>query len=219
MATFKVFFGRKVVAGGGITASLSATLGALTASSTARLAIVGTSQSTLGAVTLSAGATLDIAADLSQTLGALTLSGAATSDIAGSLTATLGAATLSGATSLKIAAALSQTLGALTLSSEVNSGEPRTATLEQTLGALTLSSSASGLAVPATPSTGGGGVIVRRPRRPREPHFYTPERPPPFREIHASLRATLGEMTLSASAMMGMTRAARRRSAAEILLA
>jgi hypothetical protein len=147
--------------GGPITATLSKTLGALTSSATATLAIVADFNKTLGAVTTASTTSLAIRADLAQTLGAVTLastvgvgikadlaktlglltvSATAGVGIGASLTQTLGQATLSAATTNAIAAALSQTLGTLTTSS--GTALAIRADLSQTLGALTLSSQA-----------------------------------------------------------------------------
>lgn len=77
-----------------ITGTLSATLDAITLSSSGAVAIAGTASATLGEVTLSAAGALSIAGTASASLGDVTLSAAGALALAGTLSATLGAVTL-----------------------------------------------------------------------------------------------------------------------------
>lgn len=104
--------------------------------------IVATLTQTLGALTSTGEADIAIAGSVAQTLGALTSSGEADIAIAGSVAQTLGTLTSAGEGDVNIAASLAQTLGVLTLTSEATTSNSITASLEQTLGALTLSSEA-----------------------------------------------------------------------------
>lgn len=148
------------VSAGGISGTLSATLGALTLSATGTVDIAGTVSKTLGALTLSSTGTVDIAGTLSKTLGALTLSSTATLDISGTASNTLGALTSNATGALDISGVLSQTLGALTLTADGTGGV--TGVVDATLGALTLSATGelSGQASIAQPT--GGGVSRKK---------------------------------------------------------
>lgn len=206
------FLNQEQAAGGGITASLSQTLGALTSSAAARLGIEADLSASLGALTVTGTASLRIEGDLAQTLGALT----------GALTARLA-----------IDADLAQTLGALTLSASATmEGAPRTASLDQTLGALTLVATASGLAVPATPqeSTGHGSANILdwprhlRPRTKRQKSFIgqpdkVPEKKRALPKRRARLVVELGAMrVLAAARITDSVKSRRRRATLHMLL-
>lgn len=100
----------------GITGTLSATLGALTAASVGALAIRASGANTLGAMTAAGAGRLAIAGTSSSTLGELTASAASSLAIVGATSATLGAVTSSATGALAITGAVSATLGAVTLS-------------------------------------------------------------------------------------------------------
>lgn len=100
----------------GITGTLSATLGALTAASVGALAIRASGANTLGAMAAAGAGKLAIAGTSSSTLGELTASAAGSLAIAGAASATLGAVTSSATGALAITGAVSATLGAVTLS-------------------------------------------------------------------------------------------------------
>lgn len=87
----------KLAAAGGISGSLSKTLGSLTAAATGALLVQGSASKTLGALTLSATGTVTLAGALDKALGALTLSAAGAVAITGALSKTLGTLVLSAA--------------------------------------------------------------------------------------------------------------------------
>lgn len=99
----------------GISGTLTATLGAATLASTAKVAIAGTSTATLGAATLSSTGTVALAGTTTATLGAATLASTATVAIAGTSTATLAAATLFATGTLAISGTATATLAATTV--------------------------------------------------------------------------------------------------------
>jgi hypothetical protein len=180
-------------AGGGIAASLSQTLGAVTSSAAAANAIAAQAAVTLGAVTSSAAATSAIAAQATATLGAVTVSSTATNAIAATASNTLGAATLEA----------TFTKSVVDIAAELN----------VTLDDINLTATASGLAPDQPPTTASGGPGMRpfrsRPIRLRE---TTPD-------IYAQLNATLGGVTLLAEVVMSESpQYQRRRKAATMLL-
>lgn len=142
----------------GTTASLSATLGAVTLSGSATVVAPVASNANLtqalDAITLSGAATAAAAgasnATLSQSIASVTLSGAATSAAPGSstgaLSQTIGAVGLSGAATAgaagTVTGTLNATLAAVTLSGAATSAAPgnTTASMSQTIGGMTLSS-------------------------------------------------------------------------------
>lgn len=147
---------------GAVGAILNKTLGALTSSAAAKVAVVGSSgstlgalaltsdvdaiagcalSSTLGAVTVSAAATAGVSAVTSKSLGSLTSTAAGTNPVVASAPMTLGSLATNSAVGVRVTADASQTLGALQLSSTSSTGNPdRIANLSSTLGALTFSS-------------------------------------------------------------------------------
>jgi hypothetical protein len=104
-------------------------------------AITGSLTATLAALTSSTSGTVEITGSLAKTLGAITSSTSGTVTINGSLAKTLGAVTLSAAGSVDIDGTLAKTLAALAISAAGEVGEESTATLSQTLAALMLSAS------------------------------------------------------------------------------
>lgn len=126
--------------GGGVTADLSKTLGAVTSSAAGSVDVAGVLTKTLGAATLSSAGAVAVAGALSATLGAFSLTGAGAVAIAGAASVALGAASLSGAGAISITGALSKTLGGIALASTGTVGAPAiNATLTATLGAATVS--------------------------------------------------------------------------------
>lgn len=113
-------------AGGGISGTLTATLGALTSSATGTVAIKGTLTKTLGTLTTSATGAVAVKADLAKTLGALTLVAEAsiTSGRTGTLTQTLGSLTSSATGTVALTGTLGSTLGALTLAATATNDSP-----------------------------------------------------------------------------------------------
>lgn len=159
-------------ASGGISGTLSQTLGDASASSTGTVKIAGTTSSTLSAATSSATGTLAIVGSASPTLGAITSAATGTVAIVGTLSKTLDAATLaatgvltapgtgvvnqslatatlSATGTVAIVGSASVNLGALGLSSA--SAIRINASLAQTLASATLS--ATGAAVGAISGT------------------------------------------------------------------
>lgn len=98
---------------------------------------------TLGSLTSSSAATLALRANATPTLGALTSSSAAALSLKADASITLGAATVSSAAALRIDGDADITLGALTLASESTLTDGRTAAADITLGAATLASAAT----------------------------------------------------------------------------
>lgn len=228
-----------------IAATATNTLGALTSNAVGTLAVAGACTQTLGTLASNAAGTLAIACALTQTLGACTLNGVAsfgsitadfsktlgtlTSNATGTLaiaavaTNTLGVLTSNAAATLNIAAALTQTLGTLTLSSTANTGGNRTADLNVTLGTLTLSSTITGLGSAQSTTLGGGKLYRRQPKQIRLIGRFTgvvePRPIPPSpADIQAGLDVTLGELTLTAHAILAETAKQRQRRRALLVL-
>lgn len=173
-------------AGGGITGTLTQTLGSLVLAAAGTLPIVGNSGVTLGVLTLSSTGTLPIVGGLSQTLGALSLTSAGQLVIAGEAAVTLGALTLQATGEEVRLAELAVTLGSLTLSSAANlsiAGESNV-----TLGTLTVSSAGSLLIQGSATVTLGELTLVSAVDN----------------STHATLDATLGGLTLNSTAALAI---------------
>lgn len=96
--------------GGGITGALTATLDAVTLSTTGALELKGTASITLDAVALSAASTIALKAATAVTLGDLTLASTGVLSLTGALAKTLDDATLAATGAIAIKAALTVTL-------------------------------------------------------------------------------------------------------------
>lgn len=99
--------------------ALSVTLGALTNTSTAALALSGTCTATLGAATLASLGTVSLTGTLSQTLGALALDALIQKDQRADLNVTLGALRLESLIAFDTFGALTAQLGHLSLASTI----------------------------------------------------------------------------------------------------
>lgn len=174
-----------VPASGGISSTLSVTLGALTVAATATAPVVATLASTLGGLTVSGSATVDVFGSESTSLEPVTVAGTATAQVAASLISALGALTVSGTATVDVAGSESGTLDPVTLA---GSGKVDVAaSLSVTLGSLTVVGSATVDATGSESSTldpvtvaGSGAVLVT-----------------------ASMSATLGALTVSAQGGSG----------------
>ena len=176
------------LATGGLTGTLSQTLGALTISAAGTVETHGTASPTLGALTAAATGTVSVSGSLSSTLGAATLAGTATVEIAGSLSATLGALTLSATGTVGVAGiegSLSQTLGAATLAGTGAAAIAGQASAS--LGALTLAGTGT-VSVSGTLSAGLGSATLSATAT---------------LGIAGTASDTLGAATLSATGTMG----------------
>ena len=153
--------------GGGITGDLSVTLGAVTVSSAAALAIQGAASITLGAITASSAGALAIKANASITLAAITLSSASALAIQAAASNTLGAVTLASTGALALKADASITLDAVTLSAAGAAVAGINGDAAITLGAVTVSSDATLTTVSTARPDGGGGrsKAVKESRR------------------------------------------------------
>lgn len=136
----------------------------------------GTLSATLGALTASSAGTVRVAGSLNATLGTLTSSAAGTVSVSGVLTKTLGTLTLSSPGSVAITGVATRTLGAVTVAGAGLVGGPVTGSLSSTLGSLTLV--ATGIdpnAVTTSTNAGGWGFYnqwelerTRRKKRKKE---------------------------------------------------
>jgi hypothetical protein len=108
--------------GGGVSGTLSQTLGALIAAGTAGVAVSGSAGLTLGALTLTATATVAVSGTGAATLGVLTEVGTGAVAVGGSLARTLGTLTALGSGGISVSGSLAQTLGALSLSASGTTG-------------------------------------------------------------------------------------------------
>ena len=170
----------------GRTGTLAVTLGALTGTETGQLLIqANLPAGQLGTLTLAATGTLPIVGTLSQTLGALTLTATGGAvPIVGTLSQTLGALTASATGTLPIAGTLSATLGALT-GSETGQLLIQANLPAGQLGTLTVASAATLTLSGQLAQTLGALTAVGLAELSRE----------------ANLSVTLGELTLTATAL------------------
>lgn len=145
--------------GGGVTGSLTKTLGAVTLSADGQVFLTGALSKTLGALTLASEADVLVQASLAKTLGALVLSASASgeTEAIGSLNKTLGLLTLASDGSVLVAGSLARSLGLATLSS--TGVAPLAGSLNKTLGLASLDSAATILVV-GTLSKALGSVLL-----------------------------------------------------------
>lgn len=169
----------------GISGTLSATLGALTASASGAVAVQGSLSATLGTMTASASGAVAVKGTTSTTLGALALAAAGAVAIKGSTSQTLGGLTLASTGTVLIAGQASSTLGAITLSaSGMVEFLPVVGSLNVTLDELLAKPEAIGrVAVKGQTSATLGGLTVSASGKVA---------------VKGSLAATLGVLALSA---------------------
>jgi hypothetical protein len=182
----KVWWRDEKLASSGGTGSLSQTLGALTATSTATLAIKGSTAATLGALTVSGSGRLALSGSVNASLGALTSTATGKLALSGSLSATLGELTATATGGLRISGAVSATLGDLTLTATAEGALTSTGTLAATLDPLTASATGS-LAISGAVSATLGAITLDAAGE-----LTTEER-------EGSLAATLGPLSLAST--------------------
>jgi len=127
-----------------IKGQVSKTLAAMTATSAGAVAIKGATAKTLGALTVSASGsvgTIVTTGTLNATLGALTVSASGKVAIAGQVSKTLGALISTSTGVLPIKGQVSATLGALTVTATGAQGNTNYGRVNSTLGALTANAS------------------------------------------------------------------------------
>jgi len=197
-------------ASGGISASLAATLGAITPTATAQIRINGRVAGTLGNTTLAATGRVSTAARLAGTLGDTTLASAFTitnGEITATLTQTLGSMTLQAAAQVRVNGRLIQTLGDMTL--QAGAAARISARLQQTLGALTLAAHATQGGITASlTGTLGNTTLAATARlqtgaRLEQTLGNLTVAGQARVDIRAALAATLGNLTLEAATQPG----------------
>lgn len=157
--------------GSGIAGTVAATLGALTSSAAARVALRGTTTATLAGLTRSMTGTLAIKGIAAPTLAAVTSAAAGRISVRGAANVTLGALAFSSVGKLAVSGTLSVSLAALTLAATGGSGKQ--GALSAQLDALTLSATAVLPITGSVAATLDGLTVDSRATNgsPEEPHY------------------------------------------------